>query len=327
MFLLGKQELLSHINVGLQYNRARWYDPATGRWLSTDPIGFGGGDVNLYRMVGNHPTSAIDPSGLEEPASESEKAQAFVNWFGWRFGVDYTEENWAVATGQMHHTENTLILRFPPDADLEAILEHIYRDLNAFTHFNGGGNGFARVDIVTLNGCRYAGFDVERFVKGTLADWTHWADTAGVRLISYPTSHTVEARTIGGHPLVGVRRWRVYIKDERVNIITRPLDLDAFFRGETSPSIPTGRRLIVIETESYDNPSGWINDLAMNSTVGPLTGVPQDQLRIWELYLTNMLNEYSKKYGASKAEGSIMGGMACPYYGGLNPWRFGIINE
>ena len=53
--------------VGLQYNRARWYDPNTGRWLSQDPIGFAAGDANLYRYVGNHPTMATDPSGLVEP--------------------------------------------------------------------------------------------------------------------------------------------------------------------------------------------------------------------------------------------------------------------
>jgi len=51
-------------DTGLQYNRARWYDPALGRWLSQDPIGFAAGDVNLYRYVGNSPTNATDPSGL-----------------------------------------------------------------------------------------------------------------------------------------------------------------------------------------------------------------------------------------------------------------------
>ncbi len=49
----------------LQYNRARWYDPAQGRWISQDPIGFAAGDVNLYRYVGNDATGATDPSGLE----------------------------------------------------------------------------------------------------------------------------------------------------------------------------------------------------------------------------------------------------------------------
>ena len=35
--------------------------------FSQDPIGFAGGDANLYRYVGNSPTNATDPSGLQEP--------------------------------------------------------------------------------------------------------------------------------------------------------------------------------------------------------------------------------------------------------------------
>ena len=48
----------------LQNNRNRWYDATTGRWLSTDPIGFAAGDVNLYRYVGNSPGMYVDPWGL-----------------------------------------------------------------------------------------------------------------------------------------------------------------------------------------------------------------------------------------------------------------------
>jgi RHS repeat-associated protein len=53
----------------LQNNLNRWYDSSTGRWISQDPIGFNAGDANLYRYVGNHPTYATDPSGLQEPIS------------------------------------------------------------------------------------------------------------------------------------------------------------------------------------------------------------------------------------------------------------------
>jgi RHS repeat-associated protein len=49
----------------LQYNRARYYDPAIGRWLSEDPLGFAAGDENLYRYVGNGPTNAVDPDGRD----------------------------------------------------------------------------------------------------------------------------------------------------------------------------------------------------------------------------------------------------------------------
>ena len=66
-------------DAGLQYNRARWYDPATGRWLSQDPIGFDAGDRNLYRYVGNQPTTLTDPSGLEPPQLTPEEIDQIIN--------------------------------------------------------------------------------------------------------------------------------------------------------------------------------------------------------------------------------------------------------
>jgi RHS repeat-associated protein len=50
--------------TGLYFNRARYYDPRTGRFLSEDPLGLIGDDVNLYRYVRNRPLLAVDPSGL-----------------------------------------------------------------------------------------------------------------------------------------------------------------------------------------------------------------------------------------------------------------------
>jgi RHS repeat-associated protein len=47
---------------GLHYNDRRYYDPATGRYLTRDPLGFGGG-ANLYAYAAHNPTNLIDPSG------------------------------------------------------------------------------------------------------------------------------------------------------------------------------------------------------------------------------------------------------------------------
>jgi RHS repeat-associated protein len=44
------------------YNRARMYDPATGRFLNQDPLGLKGG-LNLYRYAKNNPLSYVDPYG------------------------------------------------------------------------------------------------------------------------------------------------------------------------------------------------------------------------------------------------------------------------
>jgi RHS repeat-associated protein len=51
--------------TGLLAAQNRWYDPKTGRWIAQDPIGFDGGQTDLSQYVGNNPTNATDPSGLQ----------------------------------------------------------------------------------------------------------------------------------------------------------------------------------------------------------------------------------------------------------------------
>jgi RHS repeat-associated protein len=48
----------------LYYMRNRWYEPATGRFLSEDPIGLGGG-LNPTVYAGNDPVNRSDPSGKD----------------------------------------------------------------------------------------------------------------------------------------------------------------------------------------------------------------------------------------------------------------------
>jgi RHS repeat-associated protein len=50
--------------TGLYYYRARYYDPATGRFLSEDPIGINSDDLDLYRYVHDSPTNLTDADGL-----------------------------------------------------------------------------------------------------------------------------------------------------------------------------------------------------------------------------------------------------------------------
>jgi RHS repeat-associated protein len=49
--------------LGMYYYRARYYAPGIGCFVSEDPLGFGGGDTNLYRYGANSPTNFTDPSG------------------------------------------------------------------------------------------------------------------------------------------------------------------------------------------------------------------------------------------------------------------------
>ena len=46
------------------YVRARYLSTQQGRWMTEDPIGFDGGDFNLYRYADNTPVNFQDPSRL-----------------------------------------------------------------------------------------------------------------------------------------------------------------------------------------------------------------------------------------------------------------------
>jgi len=52
-------------DTGLVRFGARDYDPHTGRFVSKDPIGFAGGDANLYAYAINDPVNLIDPMGTD----------------------------------------------------------------------------------------------------------------------------------------------------------------------------------------------------------------------------------------------------------------------
>jgi len=69
--------------TGLQFSRARYFDPAIGRFLSEDPIGFAGGDANLYGYTFNNPINFTDPMGT----SYSYPNDVFMDYLAGKYGT------------------------------------------------------------------------------------------------------------------------------------------------------------------------------------------------------------------------------------------------
>jgi len=55
--------------TGLVLMGHRYYDAGTGRFLTRDPLGYGGG-INLYGFTGNNPVNEMDPDGTQSDNSE-----------------------------------------------------------------------------------------------------------------------------------------------------------------------------------------------------------------------------------------------------------------
>jgi RHS repeat-associated protein len=62
-----------HKPSGLNLTWFRALRPDLGRWLSRDPIGEGGTEVNLYAYVSNDPINSVDPDGLTKCLSKPPK--------------------------------------------------------------------------------------------------------------------------------------------------------------------------------------------------------------------------------------------------------------
>ena len=76
------------------------YDPSVGRFLSEDPIGFAGGDANLYRYVGNSPTNFTDPSGLQQASPEFTPPPMVLSQYASDWAGEAILHHWLEGTGR-----------------------------------------------------------------------------------------------------------------------------------------------------------------------------------------------------------------------------------
>jgi RHS repeat-associated protein len=137
------------IDTGLYYYRARWYDPEVGRFISEDPIGFRGGDVNLYGYVWQNPLSFRDPRGLDGWGNDT------ADWLDKRisYGRDawrYDPQEW-VANGI-----NESVLG--PPTGLAHNLADLFRVGSGLGHaiYDPDDNGYGRAANIAIDIARGA---------------------------------------------------------------------------------------------------------------------------------------------------------------------------
>lgn len=92
--------------TGLFYNYYRDYDPSTGRYVQSDPLGLAGG-INTYAYVGGNPLKYADQKGLQvwQPALER-----FVDWAeeDGPIIIDQLQTAWSRVLPYVYQTANAI---------------------------------------------------------------------------------------------------------------------------------------------------------------------------------------------------------------------------
>jgi RHS repeat-associated protein len=104
--------------TGLNYNYARGYDSAIGRYVESDPIGLNGGSYSTYAYVRGNPVKGVDPLGLDPLCNVRQLAQSYLNASGGNIDaaedqamMDRARMNWDATTAYgdlLRDTENYL---------------------------------------------------------------------------------------------------------------------------------------------------------------------------------------------------------------------------
>jgi RHS repeat-associated protein len=160
--------------TGLHYNRYRYYDPNTGRFISRDPIGLAGG-VNVYAYAPN-PVQWIDPLGLQKTYQT------------------YTKTN--PVTGQVYTGRTS--------GDGDPLQNIARRDLNH--HMNAQGYDAAVLDKSTKNKCASRGREqmmIEangkaRSMGGTSGNAINGISPGNPKLSTYMGAAEAEFGAVGG---------------------------------------------------------------------------------------------------------------------------------
>jgi RHS repeat-associated protein len=125
--------------TGLYYNRARYYSPLFGRFVSADPIGLQGG-TNLYAYVQGNPVSYVDPFGYApgDPFSSIQNAAVdALNWVYQTYPTSNNEYAGTIYQGTDGMYYATAPLPGVSDSSTPSYPPGGYRQVDAYYHTHG----------------------------------------------------------------------------------------------------------------------------------------------------------------------------------------------
>jgi RHS repeat-associated protein len=139
--------------TGLMRFGTRDYDPETGRWTVKDPIGFKGGDTNLYGYVGNSPINFVDLWGeakvyIWHPKGNNVGHSSVESDLG-EYGSFWPQDDWKENdTGKFNTYENDVASegRLPDEiidvsgVDEESLTQYIQQNKKNVPNYEWRGN-------------------------------------------------------------------------------------------------------------------------------------------------------------------------------------------
>ena len=119
------------VETGTNYNYFRdCYDPATGRYCQSDPMGFAGGSYSTYAYVGGNPLTRSDPFGLSDkqyfdptPGSKDYNEGFSVPAAAWNVPGYYTVSGHGNPTNMEDHSDGHVRVIWP-----KTLAEEIRKD-------------------------------------------------------------------------------------------------------------------------------------------------------------------------------------------------------
>lgn len=148
-------------DIGVDYYRARYYNPGTGRFLSEDPKGLRGG-INRYVYAGNDPINFRDPFGTDKCNPKPKEFLQIIQLanLSMMLPLDIVDGNWPGAwSAMMDILADEVLLSAEMNgnqsmeaAETEAAEIESFSNLSGLVSFAATGNPFLSQVLSTVQG-------------------------------------------------------------------------------------------------------------------------------------------------------------------------------